>query len=294
MSEHAAGGSNPTAPRAADVRSIFVDGRRVRYAVGGSGPPLLLLHGIARSLEDWNDARVDLETRHTVYAIDLAGFGGSYPLAGTSDLPALGRSVLAFLDAVDVREPVRIVGNSLGGAVALQAVALSPERFAALVLVDSAGFGSEVAAGLRALALPGVGRLLLRPNRSLARRHVQGIFHDPAQVTEERIQLAYELASRVGSAEVLLEVGRSLGNLRGIRPEWRRDLLDQVRKLDIPVLLLWGENDRVLPIAHLEAAHEAFPAASTHVFPATGHMPQMERPAEFSEVVIGFLEGVEG
>jgi pimeloyl-ACP methyl ester carboxylesterase len=294
MSEQAAGGSHPTVPGAAEVRTILVDGRRVRYAVGGRGRPLLLLHGIARSLEDWNEARVDLETRHTVYAIDLPGFGGSERLDGTSELPAFGRSVLSFLDAVDVREPVRIVGNSLGGAVALQAVALAPDRFAALVLVDSAGFGSEVAAELRALALPGVSRLLARPSRRLARRQVQGIFHDPAQVTEERIELAYELAARAGSAEVLLEVGRSLGNLRGVRPEWRRNLLDQVRELDIPVLLLWGENDRVLPVRHLRAAHQAFPAARSHVFPATGHMPQIERPAEFGEILTGFFEGVEG
>ncbi len=253
---------------------------------------MLLLHGIARSLEDWVEARVELEPRYTVYSLDLPGFGGSDRLSGPTDLAAFGRSVLEFLDVLGVTEPVRIVGNSLGGAVALQTVGLAPERFSALILVDSAGFGSELAAELRALALPGINRLLLRPSRRAAELQVRGIFHDPSLVTPSRVDLAYALASRAGSAEVLLEIGRSLGGLRGVRPEWRRQLLDQLRELDVPVLLIWGENDRVLPARHLDAARQVFPAARTHLFPATGHMPQIERPAEFGEVVIGFLDEV--
>ena len=122
---------------------------------------------------------------------------------------------------------------------------------------------------------------------------MRGLFHDPALVTPSRVDLAYALASRAGSAEVLLEIGRSIGTLRGVRPEWRRQLLDQLRELDIPVLLIWGENDRVLPARHLDAAREVFPAARSHLFAATGHMPQIERPAEFGEVVIDFLDEVD-
>jgi len=283
-------GTQPATPAA--YAHVDTSEGRIRYTVGGSGPPLILLHGIARSLDDWTETRTELEPRFTVYAIDLPGFGGSDRRTAPVDLIGFAHSVLAFLDALDVRDQVRIVGNSLGGAIALQTVALAPERFAALVLVDSAGFGSEVAAGLRALALPGVWRLLLRPSRRLAELQVRGIFHDPAMVTEQRIDLAYELASRAGAAEAMLETARSLGDIRGVGPAWRKQLLDEVRELDIPVLLLWGENDRVLPVRHLDAAREVFPEARTHLFPSTGHMPQIERPAEFGEVVAAFFDEV--
>lgn len=279
--------SNPTVlPSTAS--EIRVGGRRVRNRAGGAGPPVVMLHGIGRSLEDWSEQHELLEDRFRVYSVDLAGFGGSDPLTEPYTLPALASFVEDFLDAVEVAGPAHLVGNSLGGAVAMQVAVQAPHRVASLVLVDSAGFGREVSLGLRLLAIRPLGRLLLRPSRSGARQVERSIFHDPAFATDARIEHAYRFAQRPHAARVLLEIARTLGTLRGVRPQWPQRLLEAVAELDIPVLVVWGSSDRILPAAHLNAAAARLPHARTHLFEDTGHMPQIERADAFSRLVTDF------
>lgn len=281
--------SNPTASPST-TSDVSVGGRRVRYRVDGAGPPVVMLHGIGRSLEDWTEQHQLLRDRFRVFSVDLAGFGWSDPLAEPSSLPALARFVEDFLDAVGVGEPVHLVGNSLGGAVAMQVAVQAPHRVTDLVLIDSAGFGREVSLGLRLLAIRGLGRLLLRPSRPGARQVERSIFHDPTFATDARIEHAYRLAQRPDAARVMLETSRSLGTLRGVRPQWRHQLLEAVAKLDIPILVVWGSTDRILPAAHLDAAAARLPHARTHLFPDTGHMPQIERADELSRLVTSFWQ----
>ena len=270
-------------------RYLDVDGRRTRYAVTGEGPALVLLHGLGRSLEDWFPVQGALARDHTVYSIDLAGFGESDRLPARTDLPSLADSIAAFLDSVGEPGPIRLAGNYLGGAVALQFTVNHPERVAALILVDSAGFGREVTLGLRVLAIPGLGRLLLRPSRLTAPVRARSVFHDRSLATRERIDLQYRLASRPGAADAFLEISETLGDWRGVRPEWGRELVSRVEALGIPALLLWGKRDRILPARHLEAARAALPHAEVHAFADAGHMPQIEAPDEFVDVVSRFL-----
>jgi pimeloyl-ACP methyl ester carboxylesterase len=268
---------------------LTVAGRRVRYRVSGDGPTVVMLHGIGRSLEDWSAQHALLQERFRVVSLDLAGFGGSEPLAEPCSLPALAGFVERFLDADEVAGPVHLVGNSLGGAVAMQVAAQAPHRVRSLALVDSAGFGREVSLTLRLLAIRPLARLLLaHPTRSGARQVERSIFHDPAFATDERIEHAYRLAHRPHAGRVLLETARSLGTLRGVRPEWRHRLLDAVAELGIPVLVVWGSKDRILPAAHLNAAAARLPNARTHLFEDTGHMPQIERADAFSRLVTDF------
>ena len=275
---------------------ISVGGRRVRYAVSGAGPSVVMLHGIGRSLEDWSEQHELLADRFRVYSVDLAGFGGSEPLTEPSTLPALAGFVEGFLDAVGVADPVHLVGNSLGGAVAMQVAVQAPHRVASLVLVDSAGFGREVTLTLRLLAIRPLGRLLLRrPSRLGARQVERSLFDDPALATDARIDHAYRLAQRPHAARVLLETGRNLGTLRGVRPEWRQRLLKAVAEhgqtfwYDIELEVgEWGSNDRILPAKHLNAAAARLPHAQTHLFEDTGHMPQIERARAFSDLVTDF------
>ena len=267
---------------------VEVDGRKTRYRAGGTGTPMLLIHGISRSLEDWDEVFDTLVADHTVYAIDLAGYGHSDPVKHAT-LPALAQAAIEFLDAMGVTEPVVIAGNSLGGAVAQQVAVFAPERVAALILVDSAGFGKEVTPALRILALPLIGRIALRPSRQRATLAIAGILYDKKYRTEERITHAYALSQRPGGATVMLQTAKSMGNWRGIRPEWREELLAKVAALHLPVLLVWGEKDNILPAHHLEAARAAYPHAHVHLFPGTGHMPQIERADEFTALVEAFL-----
>ncbi|WP_158603898.1 alpha/beta fold hydrolase [Cryobacterium tepidiphilum] len=268
---------------------VCVAGRRIRYRRTGDGAPVLLLHGIGQSLEDWDEQHDRLADRHTVYSVDLPGFGYSERMPGPATLATLAGVLPGFLDAVGVAGPIPVVGNSLGGAVAMTFAAAHPDRVAALVLADSAGFGQEVTLGLRLLAIKPLSALLLHPGLKGSRRIVQGIFHDKAMATDARVAIAFTLAQRPAHAQTMLEVARDLGTFRGVREEWRTELVEAVAVLGIPTLVAWGDRDRILPALHLDAAADALPNAETHVFRDSGHMPQIEKPDEFASVVEGFL-----
>ena len=267
---------------------LTVRGRQVRYRVDGAGPPVILLHGIGRSLEDWAEQHELLRSRYRVYSLDLAGSGWSEPLDEPYTLPAMASFVAGFLDAVGVAEPAHLVGNSLGGAVAMQLAVDAPDRVASLALVNSAGFGREVTIGLRLLAIRPLSRLLLRPSRYRARRVERSLFHDPAFVTPARVEHSFVLAQRPHAARVLLETARALGTVRGVRPQWRKPLLRSLAELDIATLIVWGDRDLILPAAHLNAARTHLPRAQAHLFPDTGHMPQIERAEAFSQLLETF------
>ncbi|MFD6696997.1 alpha/beta fold hydrolase [Micromonospora aurantiaca (nom. illeg.)] len=262
----------------ADERTV--DGRRTRCRISGDGPPVVLLHGIGRTLDDFTALHTALARDHLVLAVDLPGHGGSAPLDGPHTLPALAAAVARFLDAAEVTGPAHLVGNSLGGAVAMRLAVDTPRRVASLALLNSAGFGREVTVALRLLAVRPLARLLLRPHPRIARRTERAIFYDPAYVTDERIATALAAAGQPHAARVMLELVRDLGTWRGVRPQWRADLLDAVAALDLPTLLVWVERDLVLPAAHLAYARTRLPEARSHLFRDTGHMPQIERTAE--------------
>jgi 2-hydroxymuconate-semialdehyde hydrolase len=269
------------------VNYVPVRGSRIRYESTGTGDPVVLLHGIGRSLEDWALQHERLSGGHRVISLDMPGFGLSQRMQAVTTLGSLADGVWATLDALEVTGPVHLMGNSLGGAVAMRMTAGHPDRVGTLTLVNSAGFGRTVTAALRILAVPGVGRPMLRKmaDPQIARRAERSIFFDRELVTAARVEMAVKIARQPDFAAVYLEAARALGGLRGVAPRWRQDLLPQVAALAKPTLLLWGERDLILPAAHLAAAQAAFPHARSHLFPATGHMPQIERPDEFAELV---------
>ena len=276
------------------TRETYVDVRGARIRVHGSGdpahPPVLLLHGIGRSLADWEPQHSRLADEHRVISVDMPGFGFSQRLPEPTTLRSLAEGVLGTLDALGEPRPVHVMGNSLGGAVAMQLSALAPDRVATLTLVNSAGFGKEVTIVLRLLGVPGLGRrLLAAADRSAITRSERALFFDGAFVTEERIDHAVRVARQPGAAAVFLEATRALGTVRGVSAGWRSALLADVAAHPKPTLVVWGDRDLILPAHHLRAARVALPHAQSHVFADTGHMPQVERAAQFAELVRGFL-----
>lgn len=269
---------------------LTVDGVRLRHRDTGSGSPVLLLHGIGQSLDDWSEQHDRLSQHHRVLSLDLPGFAYSNRVPGRATLDALASILPAYLDAVGVTGALPVIGNSLGGAVAMTFAAAHPDRVSALALADSAGFGREVTVVLRMLALRPFGNLLLRPNPENSRRTVEAVFYDRSLATPERVAHSFALSGRRAHARTMLDVARDLGTIRGVRPQWRKALLERVAALGIPVLVMWGDHDHILPFSHLDAAIAALPNAQSHVFARTGHMPQIERPDEFAEVVQAFLE----
>lgn len=182
-----------------------------------------------------------------------------------------------------------MVGNSLGGAVAMQLSAQAPGRVRSLVLAAPAGFGREVALSIRMLSIPPLARLVMRTwSPRAARRLEKSLFHDTSMVTEERIQLGYRLARRLDGTRVLLETVAALGGPRGAYAAWRTELLEVMAARAVPTLIVWGDKDRLFPAAHLDAARTRLPHARTHLFRDTGHMPQIERADEFAALATEF------
>jgi pimeloyl-ACP methyl ester carboxylesterase len=272
------------APDFVSVRDV-----RTRHLTHGEGDPVVLLHGIGRSLEDWTDTLPALGAHHRVYAPDLIGFG----LTDKPDVPytlaGLARFVKHYLDAVGETRPVTLIGNSLGGGVAQQFAVMYPRQVRTLVLVNSAGFGQEVTLALRLLAVPRLGERLLTPDPRQCARVVRSLFHDPTFVTPERCGHALLLAGQPDRARAYLSVVRFLGGWRGVHREWRDTLTAQLAALRLPTLIVWGAQDRVLPAKHLTHARRLYPHARTHLFEDTGHLPQVERAEEFNRLVRGFI-----
>jgi pimeloyl-ACP methyl ester carboxylesterase len=275
--------------------SIDVDGRRTRVRVEGEpgSPPILLLHGIGRSLEDWAPQYRLLAASYRVIALDIPGFGFSARIPEPSTLAVFARGVARTLEALGENRPVHVVGNSLGGAIAMQLLALDPDRVASLTLVDSAGFGAEVTPLVRVLAVPGLGRLVAtHTTRAGARMLERTIYADPALATDARIEHALAIAEQPDPGSVTHEIARVLATWRAVRPQWRAELLSAAAKHPRPTLIVWGDQDRVLPAHHLNAASHLIPHAETHLFAGIGHGPQIECPTEFAEVVTGFLRSL--
>ena len=273
---------------------IAVDGRRTRVRVEGdpAQPPILLLHGIGRSLEDWAPQFHRLAGYRTI-AMDMHGFGFSTRPAGPMSLPTLARGVARTLEDLGERRPVHVVGNSLGGAVALQLLTLKPQRVASLALVNSAGFGSEVTWLLRMLTIPGFGSFTARhPTRASAWMAERAIYADPTLATRERIDHGLAIARQPEAGPALHEIASNLGTVRGVRRKWRANLLAEVTRYPRPTLIVWGDRDRILPFHQLDAARRVLPHAQVRVFNRIGHMPQIECPDEFAESLRGFISSL--
>jgi len=209
-------------------------------------------------------------------------------------LDSLADAAVDTLDALGKTGPVHVVGNSMGGAVAMAVLARHPERVRTLALASSAGFGYRVTLNLRLLAVPGLGSWLLRrPTRAATARVERTLYADPALATPERVEHAWALARVPGRADAFREALRPVGPIRGVRLRWRRALLRSAREHPVPTLLLWGTQDTVLPPAHLPRAARALPHARTLLLADTGHLPQVERPDRFAAEVLRLWQDAE-
>lgn len=272
---------------------LTIEGRQVRIDQAGdpANPPVLLVHGIGRSLEDWDELSERLASDYRVIRIDTPGFGFSDPLPGRVDHLSLGRGFAPVLDAIGETRPVHAIGNSLGGSTIMEFAVAHPERVKSLTLVNSAGFGATVTPLLRMLTIPVLGWLLTRRvSRPAARMFEKQIFVDKAIATQERVELALRVGNHPGNGTFMYRMVRALGTWRGVRPEWRGRLLAAVSRHERPVFVIWGDRDRVLPADHFEAALKAFPHASSHLFRNVGHMPQIEAPDETARLIRDFLK----
>lgn len=276
------------------IETAIVHGRSVSYLRAGDGPVLLLVHGIAGTCDNWREVVGPLSRDHTVIAPDLPGHGASQAGAGDYSIGALASGLRDLLLALG-HERATVVGHSLGGGVAMQLAYQYPEMIERLVLVSSGGLGPEVSPVLRAAALPGADLFISvtagagrRAGSALGRGLAALGLRPNADVAE--IARGYASLEDAGRRAAFLDTLRAVVGTRGQRV----DAGDRLYLAEaVPVLIVWGTRDSIIPVRHGEDAARAIPGARLEVFEDVGHLPQLEAPGRFIAALERFLAETE-
>jgi pimeloyl-ACP methyl ester carboxylesterase len=262
--------------------TIDAGGIETSYLEAGSGEPVVMLHGSGpgvSALANWQHNIPTLSQRFHVLAPDIVGFGATerphdiiYSLRTWTD------HIWAFLDAHDI-EKTAIVGNSLGGRIALQMATDRPDRITKMVLMGTPGLGMTLTDGLAALRA-------YQPSRDAMRDLLRNYFAvDPAMITDELVAIRYQASIADGAYEAYRDMffdPRHAGSELGITEK-------EVRAIAPPTLLVHGREDKVVPLQVSVTMLGLLPNADLHVFSACGHWTQIERADEFSALVADYL-----
>ena len=254
---------------------IVVDGRPLRFLRVGEGEPaLVLLHGFGGDLNNWLFNQEKLAEQRAVYALDLPGHGGSAKdVGGFKDLVgALG----GFLDDLGVSRAC-LTGHSMGGALALQYALDHPDRVSSLVLIDSAGLGDEINSDY-------VNGFVEAGNARKLREVLRLLFADPDLVTRGMVDDVLRYKRLDGVTEVLRGLAADLF------PDGRQTVALAPRLVEVsaPVLVIWGEADRILPVTHARGLPDH---VRVEVLPGKGHSPHIEAANDVNRLVEQFLSG---
>ncbi|HEX6621982.1 MAG TPA: alpha/beta hydrolase [Solirubrobacteraceae bacterium] len=278
-----------------ELREIVLHGHHVFFRSAGSGPALVLVHGITSTSATWANVLPYLAERFTVIAPDLLGHGESAKPRGDYSLGAYASGIRDLLLALG-HDRATFVGHSLGGGVAMQLAYQFPEHCERLALVSSGGLGREINALLRAASLPGselvlpflvddrvvgVGRLV----GNLLGRVGLRVHTDVGEVLRGHASLSDSEARAA-----FLHTLRPIVDLRGQRV----DATDRLYLAEsIPFLIVWGERDPIIPVEHGRAAHRLVPNSRLEIFPTAGHFPHLDDPLRFVRVLGDFIESTE-
>ncbi|MFC9659305.1 alpha/beta fold hydrolase [Nocardia sp. NPDC127606] len=273
------------------LREVTTDAGVLRYHEAGEGPPLLLLHGSGPGVTGWRNFRGNLAVfaqRFRCLVLEFPGFGVSDDFGGHPMVTALD-AVVRFVDALGL-DSVDIIGNSMGGGVALNYAIAHPERVGKLVTIGGIG---------RNLFSPGPGegiKLLQEfteePTRERLIQWLHSMVYDPAMVTEELIEERWTQATdpaTLDSARRMYSKAAFAMMVRAMEasdapPPWA-----MLHKVAAPTLITWGRDDRVSPLDMALIPMRTIPRAELHVFPHCGHWAMIERKDEFESAVLAFL-----
>jgi len=249
----------PTPPVELEEHACNVGGTVVRYQTVGTGPPVLLVHGLAGSWRWWRPVAGQLGTRHRLYLVDLPGFGSArgQPFV-FRDAPSFLRTLIEQLGL----ERPHLVGHSLGGAVCARAAALWPQSIGRLVLAAPACVLERRHLAHYALPL------------AHAARHMRPSFL--SVVAADSLRAGVVTLYRA-AAQILAEDARG----------------DELANIATPTLLVWGDRDPLIPLRLARQYEQTLAEARLVVIPGSGHVPMTDRPAQFAQAVLEFLNGVD-
>jgi pimeloyl-ACP methyl ester carboxylesterase len=275
----------------ATVREIGTDAGVLRYHEAGEGPPLLMLHGSGPGVAGWRNFRgvlAEFAEQYRCLVLEFPGFGVSDDFGGHPMLTAFD-AVVRFVDALGL-DAVDIVGNSMGGAVAINYAIANPERVRRLVTIGGIGrniFSPGPPEGIRLLQ-----EFTEDPSRERLIRWLHSMVYDPAVVTEELIEERWQHATapktlaaarRMYSKDAFAQMTKAMDASKAPQP-WAI-----MHRLKAPTLITWGRDDRVSPLDMALIPMQTIPNAELHVFPNCGHWTMIEAKDAFVSVVLGFL-----
>jgi pimeloyl-ACP methyl ester carboxylesterase len=277
------------------LRHVRLHGHEVGYRMAGEGPAVVLIHGMAGSSRAWREVMPLLARSYTVIAPDLLGHGESAKPLGDYSLGAYASGLRDLVVGALGIERATLVGQSLGGGVAMQLAYQHPELCERLVVVGSGGLGREVSWLLRLLTLPGAEALMpLFFSRSLRDPgdRLAAFFHRlglrAPQVAE--MWSAYASLTETGNRHAFLRTLRAVIDRRGQTVS----ALDRLYLASaVPTLIVWGDRDAIIPVEHAYAAKQILPESRLEVFEGAGHFVHVEQPLKFAGVLRDFIETTE-
>lgn len=286
-------------------RTATLDGVIIHYLCGGTGSPVLLVHGLGSSagVEFFYNLEA-LAARHQVIAVDLPGFGQSDKPALAYTIDLFVRVVRDFMASIGLTRTA-VIGVSMGGRVALGLALDAPECVDRLILVDALGVGQPrpvlayrllLTRGVGELTLSGTARALRGMNPKTIRRFWRWYLRRPGPIdtilSDDRISSHSRLLSTPAYRAAYLSALRSIAGTRRLRDGVVVE--SRLSELAMPTLLVWGRHDHLFPAEHAEAAGRKIPGARTEIFERSGHTPQMEEPDRFNRLVLDFLTATKG
>lgn len=264
---------------------IEIDGTMIHYRDQGSGPPLVLVHGMVSSLHTWDGWQTYLGGKYRIIRFDVPGFGLTGPLAqGEYNAETYVRIIDQLLNKLGVNEKITLAGNSLGGFMAWNYAARHPERVDRLVLLDAPAFKQEVPLVVKMANWPGADSIGVRYSpRFLVAANLKKLFANQGVVTDELIDRYYELTLRPGNRPAILKIFRAM--IEGAKQD--NPGVDRIR---MPTLLLWGKEDPWVPLPVALRWLQVLPQAQYKFYDGVGHIPMEEIPMESALDVDRFIQ----
>jgi pimeloyl-ACP methyl ester carboxylesterase len=278
-----------------EVQRASIHGHDLVFSVAGSGPVMLLVHGMAGCSSTWRDVIPVLAEHFTVVAPDLPGHGASAKPRGDYSLGALADTLRDLLVVLGY-DSATVVGRSHGGGVAMQFAYQFPERCERLVLVSSGGLGEEVNVLLRGLSLPGAEFVLAfgcnRWVHAAGATVVRALGHLGAKPGPQFTDMwdSYASLTDAEARAAFLQTLRSVVDHAGQRVS-ATDRLYLTG--DVPTLIVWGDRDPILPVRHAYTTHAAIPGSRLEIFEGVGHYPNREDPDRFARVLTDFMSSTD-
>jgi pimeloyl-ACP methyl ester carboxylesterase len=250
---------------------------------GGAGAPIVLIHGLAASIEIWERVIPALRRRHRVIAFDLPGYGEAAKPDAPYDAPFFVAQLKGLMDALQL-EQAHLIGSSMGASLVVRFSAANLARIDRVVLAAPGGFGRKVHPFLKVPTLPLIGHALGRPMHATTAFAVRLGMADRRQATPQLIAAALRHAKLPGGHRAFVRTLKGVINVLGVKD--RASFEAEARALDRPVLIAWGRQDRIFNCRQSERARRLLPRSEVEIYDKCGHYPQWEQPDLFAARVL--------